>query len=73
MYIVLSDEARYCRSSLIAQKKFYFEQIIRDSNLISFHSLEKSYKMPKNSFNGIDMIKIEHFIILSINTKYSYS
>lgn len=28
--------------------------------------------MPKNSFNGIDMIKIEHFTILSINTKYSY-
>lgn len=41
MYIVLSDEVRYCRSSLIAQKKFYFEQIKRDSNLISFHSLEK--------------------------------
>lgn len=41
MYIVLSDEARYCRSSLIAQKKFYLKQIIRDSNLISFHSLEK--------------------------------
>ena len=31
--------------------------------------------MLKNSFNGMVMvmIKIEHFNILSINTKYSYS